>query len=204
MNGHRELNGMHLGAAATFVPEYSQFPANNMGSNQAQWLNNHPTQFMPQFPQQHQHQQHPFNPGFMNQMQQFSSAMGFNSLFQQQIFQDALAMSQPVEAADEPLLVQALLSARKMRESYKDALNGLHGVSSVFCYYHRHRLLNVSSEKWPLRQSVERLLSRPQGPYRYMDQHVSPERKVSASRKGSWTCWSETILRKTTSATHQT
>lgn len=42
-------------------------------------------------------------------------------------------MSQPVEAADEPLLVQVLLSAKKKRESYKDALNGLHGVSLVFC-----------------------------------------------------------------------
>lgn len=66
-------------------------------------------------------------------MQQFSTgmtAMGFNPLFQQQLFQDALAMSQPVEAADEPLLVQVLLSAKKKKESYKEALNGLHGVST--------------------------------------------------------------------------
>ncbi|KAJ3560468.1 hypothetical protein NP233_g10820 [Leucocoprinus birnbaumii] len=102
-------------------------------------MNPNLNQFMPshhpvpnQFSQQQQQAQ--FNPGFMNQMQQFSSgmaAMGFNPLFQQQIFQDALAMSQPVEAADEPLLVQVLLSAKKRRESYKDALNSLHGVSTM-------------------------------------------------------------------------
>jgi hypothetical protein len=72
------------------------------------------------------------NAAWMNQMQQFStgmSAMGFNPLMQQQLFQDALAMSQPVEAADEPLIVQVLLSAKKKKESYKEALNNLHGVS---------------------------------------------------------------------------
>jgi len=135
MNGHRELNGMHP-AAPPFSPEYSQFSANNMGSNQTPWPNSVPAQFIPQHPQQQQLQQLPFNPGFMNRMQQFSSAMGINPLFQQQIFQDALAMSQPVEAADEPLLVQVLLSAKKKRESYKDALNGLHGVSPVFCTHY--------------------------------------------------------------------
>lgn len=46
-------------------------------------------------------------------------------------------MSQPVEAADEPLLVQVLLSAKKKRESYKDALNDLHGVSPVFLNHQR-------------------------------------------------------------------
>jgi hypothetical protein len=94
------------------------------------------SQHPPHFNQQQQ-QQPQFNPQWMNQMQQFSgmggmggmTAMGFNPLFQQQMFQDALSMSQPVEAADEPLLVQVLLSAKKKRESYKDALNGLHGVS---------------------------------------------------------------------------
>lgn len=192
MNGHRELNGMHLGAAATFVPEYSQFPANNMGSNQAQWLNNHPTQFMPQFPQQHQHQQHPFNPGFMNQMQQFSSAMGLNSLFQQQIFQDALAMSQPVEAADEPLLVQALLSARKMRESYKDALNGLHGKNGHSAslwkdYYLDHKdhidtWINMCLQK-EKSQPVERDLGHVGAKPSYARQQVQPiKREFSPTR----------------------
>lgn len=55
------------------------------------------------------------------------AAMGMNPFFPQQLFQDALAMSQPVEAADEPILVQTLLSAKKRNESYKDALNTLHG-----------------------------------------------------------------------------
>jgi len=198
MNGNRELNGMHPGAPH-FSPEYSQFSANNMGSNQALWPNNLPNQFIPQYPQQQQLQQPPFNPGFVNHMHQFSSAMGLNPLFQQQIFQDALAMSQPVEAADEPLLVQVLLSAKKKRESYKDALNGLHGVSLVFCT--TGYVLNVFSEKWPLLQFVERLLSRSQGPHRYVDQHVHPERKASAIRKGSWICRGKTIPPTTTSQT---
>lgn len=55
---------------------------------------------------------------------------GFNMPFlSQQIIQDAFAMSAPVEAADEKLLLQALVDSRSRRETYKDALNGLHGVS---------------------------------------------------------------------------
>lgn len=45
----------------------------------------------------------------------------------QQIIQDAFAMSAPVEAADEKILLQALLDSRSKKESYKDALNSLHG-----------------------------------------------------------------------------
>lgn len=49
----------------------------------------------------------------------------------QQVLQDAFAMSAPVEATDEKILLQALLDSRSRRESYKDALNGLHGVSTL-------------------------------------------------------------------------
>ncbi|KAK2461645.1 hypothetical protein APHAL10511_006108 [Amanita phalloides] len=45
----------------------------------------------------------------------------------QQVIHDALAMSAPVEPADEPILVQAILSSRNKGETYKDALNSLHG-----------------------------------------------------------------------------
>ncbi|KXN83883.1 hypothetical protein AN958_00963 [Leucoagaricus sp. SymC.cos] len=153
----RELNGMHTAGGNPFsdfpLPNSQQplFATNNIGLNHPQqtshssqiphnnqWLNsmpsnnmqpNHhlPTHHPGQFTQQHQQAQ--FNPALMNQMQQFTgmAAMGFNPLMQQQMIQDALAMSQPVEAADEPLLVQVLLSAKKRRESYKDALNSLHG-----------------------------------------------------------------------------
>lgn len=48
----------------------------------------------------------------------------------QQMIQDAFALSAPVEASDEKILLQALLDSRERRETYKDALNGLHGVSS--------------------------------------------------------------------------
>lgn len=49
-------------------------------------------------------------------------------LFQQQILHDAFAMSVPVKTADEAILVQALLASRKKGETYKEALNSLHGV----------------------------------------------------------------------------
>ncbi|KAF8640705.1 hypothetical protein AX17_000361 [Amanita inopinata Kibby_2008] len=69
-----------------------------------------------------------------NQMQQnaYQNTMpGMNpinfSFFPQQVIHDALMMSAPVEAADEPTLVQALLASRSKGENYKDALNGLHG-----------------------------------------------------------------------------
>jgi hypothetical protein len=51
----------------------------------------------------------------------------------QQVIHDALAMSAPVEAADEPTLVQAILSSRNKGETYKDALNSLHGVRGALC-----------------------------------------------------------------------
>ncbi|PPQ62997.1 hypothetical protein CVT24_006103 [Panaeolus cyanescens] len=46
-----------------------------------------------------------------------------------QIIQEAYALCSPVESSDEPLLIEHLLSYRKRNESYKDALNALHGVS---------------------------------------------------------------------------
>jgi hypothetical protein len=55
--------------------------------------------------------------------------MGFNMpFFQQQILQEAYAMSAPVEAADEPFLLTKLLDASRRGESYKDSLNSMHGV----------------------------------------------------------------------------
>ena len=54
----------------------------------------------------------------------------------QQVIHDALAMSAPVEAADEPTLVQAILSSRNKGETYKDALNGLHGVRNSLSDVH--------------------------------------------------------------------
>lgn len=111
-------------------PQHQHSPRPSLSPNN-HWLNPMQPNPHPHFNQQQQPQ---LNSAWMNQMQQFSSgmsAMGFNPLIQQQLFQDALAMSQPVEAADEPLIVQVLLSAKKKKESYKEALNNLHGVSAL-------------------------------------------------------------------------
>lgn len=54
----------------------------------------------------------------------------------QQVIHDALAMSAPVEAADEPTIVQAILSSRNKGETCKDALNSLHGVRIALCSVH--------------------------------------------------------------------
>ena len=40
-------------------------------------------------------------------------------------------MSQPVDAADEPILLTGLLKAKKAEQNFKEALNGLHGVTAV-------------------------------------------------------------------------
>lgn len=66
--------------------------------------------------------------GFPNGMPNMAN-MGFNiPFFQQQILQEAYAMSAPVEAADEPFLLTKLLDASRRGESYKDSLNSMHGV----------------------------------------------------------------------------
>jgi hypothetical protein len=47
----------------------------------------------------------------------------------QQLLHEAATMVTPIGEQDEPLLIQALLDSHVKRISYKDALNGLHGVS---------------------------------------------------------------------------
>jgi len=76
---------------------------------------------------------------------------GFSVPFiSQQIIQDAFAMSAPVEAADEKVLIQALIDSRSKKETYKDALNGLHGASNfVVAYY--SRVLPHPTEERPFR-----------------------------------------------------
>lgn len=55
-----------------------------------------------------------------------------------QIIQEAFSMSQPVDAADEPILLTELLKAKKSEHNFKEALNGLHGVITI-----RYRLLRL-------------------------------------------------------------
>lgn len=88
---------------------------------------------------------------------------GFNMPFiSQQIIQDAFAMSTPVEASDEKFLLQALIDSRSKKETYKDALNGLHGVCN-FLSRIIHASYLVYTEEWSFRQSLEGLLSGTQG-----------------------------------------
>lgn len=91
---------------------------------------------------QQQQQQASFNQGSwggqMNSQQSFfnmpanSMNPAFNMPFlPQQIIQEAYAMSVPVEGSDEPILLTKLLTAARQKESYKDALNSLHGVLPI-------------------------------------------------------------------------
>ena len=111
-------------------------------------------------------QQMQFNPGAWNnqmgQAQQFANAMmpmGFNMpLISQQIIQEAVSMSTPVDAGDEPVLLTTLLRAKKAERSFREALNSLHGVrmsSSLL----RSFLLKPFLDKRPFRHPVEGLLS---------------------------------------------
>jgi len=56
------------------------------------------------------------------------TAFNLPAFFPQQIMQEAFSMSSPVEAEDEPMLLNRLLTYARRKESYKDALNSLHGV----------------------------------------------------------------------------
>ncbi|KAJ7092572.1 hypothetical protein C8R44DRAFT_816036 [Mycena epipterygia] len=78
----------------------------------------------------HAHSQ--YTPAWSNQMppQGFHGGMaGLPPFFPQQVLHDAFALSHPVEPADEPILLRALVESRSKGETYKDALNRLHGTS---------------------------------------------------------------------------
>ncbi|KAJ7099612.1 hypothetical protein C8R43DRAFT_1048549 [Mycena crocata] len=77
-------------------------------------------------------QQYAAGPGWSNQMsaQGFHNGMaGLPPFFPQQLLHDAYMLAQPVESGDEPVLVKALVDSRAKGETYKDALNRLHGTS---------------------------------------------------------------------------
>lgn len=114
-------------------PSYRGYPSNssnlaNLMHQESHW----PTQGNPNTL--------PYSPnishsqGWSNQMQQNpypNTLQGMNTMnfpfIPQQVIHDALTLSTPVEAADEPVLVQAILTSRNKGETYKDALNSLHG-----------------------------------------------------------------------------
>ncbi|KAF8634397.1 hypothetical protein AX15_000852 [Amanita polypyramis BW_CC] len=94
-------------------PSQSQWPSSQEHSNRATYP----------------HQQSWANPLQQNLYPNIIPGMNAMNLpfIPQQVIHDALTMSAPVEAADEPTLVQAILSSRNKGETYKDALNSLHG-----------------------------------------------------------------------------
>ncbi len=106
----------------------------------------------------------------MPQTQQLQNAMlqmaPFNMpLLSQQIIQEALAMSQPVIATDEPTLLTALLKAKKTDRNFKEAINGLHGVL-IFSSSCSKTCIHCFIDQWPLRKFVEGLLFGAQGTFR--------------------------------------
>lgn len=156
-NPHHAMNGYHPNnGASTSSHNYDDYPASH--PNQPLFNSNHhhqpqqQSQPIQQRPPQNQwsqgmkmngqqpvppQNQLPFNqPPWSNQIPLLSTfpnnmnaIPGFNmNLIPQQIIQEAYALSVPVTASDEPTLVSKLLSARKRGESYKEALNSLHGV----------------------------------------------------------------------------
>ncbi|KAJ6621586.1 hypothetical protein B0H10DRAFT_1910555 [Mycena sp. CBHHK59/15] len=75
-----------------------------------------------------------FNPAWSSQMPPHGyhngmAAMSAMPFFPQQVLHDAFALSQPVEPVDEPILLKALVESRSRGETYKDALNKLHGTA---------------------------------------------------------------------------
>ncbi|KAJ2919310.1 hypothetical protein MD484_g1151, partial [Candolleomyces efflorescens] len=72
------------------------------------------------------HQQQWMNQSFQNGIPPGMNTLGLPYL-PQNVLQDALALSVPVESADEPLLVQQIMNGLIRGESYKEILNSLHG-----------------------------------------------------------------------------
>ena len=103
--------------------------------------------------QQPQFNQVPW-PNSLPQAQPFQNAMlqmaPFNMpLISQQIIQEAVAMSTPVDATDEPILLTALLNAKKTGRNFKEALNGLHGVYIVFHCHSRVLIIDFRTRVIP-------------------------------------------------------
>jgi len=89
------------------------------------------------------------------QVQAMLSAMNL-PLLSQQLLGNAMAPPAPITKADEAILIDALSGAQARGETYKDALNGLHGVS--YCHPPPFAPNCHFEEKWPSRTSLEGLL----------------------------------------------
>ncbi|KIY45760.1 hypothetical protein FISHEDRAFT_48743 [Fistulina hepatica ATCC 64428] len=101
-----------------YVTHISEFPHHDLCARRFRSL--HQQQLMRQqaYIQQQAHQQQAM-------MAQNPAMIGtFNVPL---IFQEALALTAPVQPEDEPLIIKALMHARSHGQTYKDALNMLHG-----------------------------------------------------------------------------
>lgn len=93
------------------------------------WQQSQPVQ-LPSAPQM-QAQGYPSLPQYFPN--QSSSSFDFSSLIPQQIMQDFLRLSTPVGSSpnDDTILAQALHESRQTGKTYRQALEGLHGVRHV-------------------------------------------------------------------------
>ncbi|KAF7339594.1 hypothetical protein MSAN_02173900 [Mycena sanguinolenta] len=115
---HAEFSGMR---------QPPQQPPMHPMAPQQNWMQQQPQHYPHPPPMQHPH----YPPQWpQNQIPPHAFHNGMAALPLQQVLLDAVAMSQPVERADEQTLVKALVESRARGETYKDALNRLHGVSN--------------------------------------------------------------------------
>ncbi|KAF5375075.1 hypothetical protein D9758_000426 [Tetrapyrgos nigripes] len=108
--------------------------------------------------------------------------VGYNvPIFSQQMLHDAFALSVPVAAAEEPLLVSSLVESRVRNENYKDTLNNLHGKNSHSAalwkdYYLEHKDRIDEQGPSPLKRQKKPALDS-------FDDDLSPVRSSSPATK---------------------
>lgn len=154
----RQPDILHLGLNGNSQNGFSDYPSSSSNPypdfhHQHQFSNNRQQQHVQPMSQQnswvdmqrqnisqhaHPHHQQHFNDWSNNQQHQnfsngLNSMQGFGGMnyLPPQVVQDALVLSSPVRLQDEPLLIQTLVQACHTNTTYREALNGLHGVSAA-------------------------------------------------------------------------
>ncbi|KAJ7492766.1 hypothetical protein FB451DRAFT_549068 [Mycena latifolia] len=130
------LNGYASSSSSNVYPPEHYPPPNSGGYPSAHMRQPtqpmHPAQNWNHYPPP-AHAQHQYPHAWPNQLPPQGFPNGMASLppfFPQQVLLDAFALSHPVEAViDDPILIRALADSRAKGETYKDALNRLHGTS---------------------------------------------------------------------------
>ncbi|KAL0580827.1 hypothetical protein V5O48_001203 [Marasmius crinis-equi] len=194
-------------------PHHQQQQQQSQQHQQHQPMQMQMPQHMPQM-QQMQASQQPFNPASqwnlpmplppmpngmngMNPMGFLGMGIPPFNMFSPQMLHDALALSAPVAAADEKVLIETLIRYRAQGDNYKDALNSLHGKNGHSAslwkdYYleHHDRLeKEVSSpdkSKAPEKRNAEAQEPKPVKPVKkpLIKVEPSPEPQSAAPRRG--------------------